>query len=172
MGKTEVMTPQERARRLLDEQQNLVLATADADGIPWIAPVFFVPDEQYDLFWTSDHEARHSVNIRATGRAAIVVYQVEPGQPVDGVYSQAEVAEVQDAEELAHGIAVMRGRRQPEKWMIESPADVSGDGPWRIYRARLETIEVRASGTRAGKAVALRQPADFRAAEDRGHRED
>jgi nitroimidazol reductase NimA-like FMN-containing flavoprotein (pyridoxamine 5'-phosphate oxidase superfamily) len=157
------MTPQERARQLLDEQQNLVLATTDADGIPWISPVFFVPDEHYELYWTSDHEARHSANIRATGRAAIVVYRVEPGQPVDGVYSQAQVSEVQDAEELAYAIEVMQGRRQPDKWMIESPADVSGDGPWRIYRARLESIEVRASGTKSDKAVALRQPADFRA---------
>lgn len=157
------MTPRERARRLLDEQQNLVLATVDAAAIPWIAPVFYVPDEHYELFWTSDREARHSANVRATGTAAIVVYRAEPGQPVDGVYAQAEVSELEGSDDIAHGIEVMTRRRQPERWVIETAADVSGDGPWRIYRARLTSIEVRASGTKGGKAVALRQPADFRA---------
>ncbi len=156
------MTPQERARRLLDEQQNLVLATVSAEGIPWIAPVFYVPDEVYDLYWTSDKEARHSENVRATGRAAIVAYQVEPGEPVDGVYAQAEVSELEDPDEIARATEIMCRRRQPERWMIESPADVSGDGPWRIYRAHLLSIEVRHSGEKGGKAVALRQPADFR----------
>jgi nitroimidazol reductase NimA-like FMN-containing flavoprotein (pyridoxamine 5'-phosphate oxidase superfamily) len=158
------MTPQERARRLLDEQQNLVLATVSAGGIPWIAPVFFVPDEAYQLYWTSDREARHSENIRATGTAAIVVYRVEPGQPVDGVYIQAAVSELSHPAEVARAIEIMLNRPQPEKWMIEDPGDVTGDGPWRIYRARASSIEVRASGSKRGKAVALRQPADFRPA--------
>lgn len=156
------MTPQERARQLLDEEQNLVLATVDAGGIPWISPVFFVPDENYELFWTSDRDARHSENIRATGQAAIVIYVVEPGRPVDGVYSQAEVSELSDTTEIEHAVRVMGRRRQPDKWMIESPADVTGNGPWRIYRARLSSIEVRADARKSNKAVAVRQPADFR----------
>lgn len=156
------MTPQERARRLLDVGDHIVVATADARGTPWISPLFYAADDDYDLYWTSDREARHSVNIRATGRAALVVYEIDPDRPVDGVYMQAEVRELTDPTEIRHGIEVMLSRPQPDKWVIQSPADVSGDGPWRIYRAHPVSIEVRASGERAGKAIALRRDAEFR----------
>jgi hypothetical protein len=157
------VTPQQRARRLIDENQNMVLATADPEGIPWISPVFFVPDENYNLYWTSEKTARHSENIRCTGATAIVIFDAEPGKPVDAVYMSCESDELTDPVEIHRAIAVLSRKPQPEKWSIDSVEDVSGDGPWRIYRARPTTIEVRASAVAGGRPVARRQPADFRA---------
>ncbi len=155
-------TPAERAQRLIDECRDMTVATVGASGAPWVSPVFYVPDENYDLYWTSEKTARHSANIRSTGVAAIVIYPTDPGKPVDAVYASALAAELTDPEEIGHGIAVMLRKPQPEKWMITSAADVSGRGPWRIYRAQLTTIDVRATQTEGGRAVARREPADFR----------
>jgi hypothetical protein len=34
--------------------------TADADGVPWVAPVFYAADGYTDFYWTSSAEAEHS----------------------------------------------------------------------------------------------------------------
>ena len=156
------MTPQQRARQLLDQSANMTVATVAPDGQPWVSPVFFVPDGDYDLYWTSEPSARHSANIRADGRVAIVVVQDERGKPVDGVYLTAEAVELSDPEEITRALSVMAAKSQPERWRINGPEDVSGAGPWRIYRAHPLSIEVRSSDTVAGKPVARREPADFR----------
>jgi len=138
------------------------VATVDANGMPWVSPVFYVPDENYDLYWTSEKTARHSENIRNTGAAAIVIYEAESAKPVDAVYMSAESAELTDPEDVERGIEVMARKPQPDKWLIESVDDVTGIGPWRIYRARPTAIEVRADAVKKGKAVVRRESADFR----------
>jgi hypothetical protein len=155
-------TPQQRARRLIDVASNMTLATVGADGRPWVSPVFYVPDSRYDLYWTSEVSARHSENIRATGQGAIVIVEPDPDARVDAVYMDAEVTELVDATEIVRAIAIMRSKSQPERWMVTTAGDVSGDGPWRIYRARPLGMDVRTTGSAGDKAVARRQPADFR----------
>jgi nitroimidazol reductase NimA-like FMN-containing flavoprotein (pyridoxamine 5'-phosphate oxidase superfamily) len=155
-------TPQERAQRLIDVTTNMTVATVGADGAPWVSPVFFVADSDGDLYWTSETTARHSQHIRETGQAAVVIVEPDPDRRVDAVYMAAKVVELSAAEDIAHGIDVMTRKPQPERWMISGVEDVTGDGPWRIYRAHPESIEVRASDTVNGKAVARRQAAEFR----------
>jgi nitroimidazol reductase NimA-like FMN-containing flavoprotein (pyridoxamine 5'-phosphate oxidase superfamily) len=136
----------------------MIIATADAHGAPWASPVFYVPAENYDLYWTSEKTSRHSENIRSTGAAAIVIYEAERGKPVDAVYISAESTELADPEDVKRGIEVMARKPQPDKWLIESVDDVTGDGPWRIYRAHPTTIEVRADAVEKGKAVVAESP--------------
>jgi nitroimidazol reductase NimA-like FMN-containing flavoprotein (pyridoxamine 5'-phosphate oxidase superfamily) len=156
------VSAQERARRLIDESVNMTVATVDTAGVPWVSPVFYVPDENYDLYWTSERTARHSENIRRTGNAAIVIVESDPQRRVDAVYMSTEATELTDPTSLARGVEIMLGKPQPDKWMITSSGDVTGDGPWRIYRAHPMSIEVRASDEVNGKPVARRIDADFR----------
>jgi hypothetical protein len=156
------MTPQQRAQRLIDESDHMVIATVDANSAPWVSPVFYVRDDSYDLYWTSEKTARHSENIRSAGAAAIVICEAEPGKPVDAVYILAESTELADPEDVKRGIEVMARKPQPDKWLIEGVDDVTGSGPWRIYRARPITIEVRADAVEKGKSVVRRESADFR----------
>ena len=155
-------TPAHRAQRLIDVGVNMTVATVGSDGTPWASPVFYVPDEDYNLYWTSETTARHSENIRATWSAAIVIIEPDPERRVDAVYLQAEVHELTDPDEIRAGIAVMLAKPQPERWMISNVSDVSGNGPWRIYRAVPSSIEVRSTNEVGGKAVARRTDAEFR----------
>jgi nitroimidazol reductase NimA-like FMN-containing flavoprotein (pyridoxamine 5'-phosphate oxidase superfamily) len=159
------MTPQQRAQRLIDESDHMIIATVGADGAPWATPVFYVADQNHDLYWMSEQSSRHSVNIRSTGTAAIVIFEVEPGRPVDGVYISAESAELVEPEEIKTGIEILARKPQPNKWVIQSIDDVTGEAPWRIYRAHPITIEVRANAVENGKAVARRESAEFRASD-------
>ncbi len=137
----------------------MTLATACADGAPWISPVFYVPDDAYNLHWVSWKEARHSENIRARGEVSIVIYAKEP---VDAVYLTADAIELVTDEEARAGTEVMRRRPQQERWTIRALTDVIDEGPWRIYRAVPRSIEVRKEVQIAGLDCVTREPADFR----------
>jgi nitroimidazol reductase NimA-like FMN-containing flavoprotein (pyridoxamine 5'-phosphate oxidase superfamily) len=150
----------ERAQRLIEETKHMTLATADRSGNPWVSPVFFVPDDAYDLYWVSAKSARHSQNVRDNPSVAIVVYETEP--QVDAVYIAARAEELNDSEEVRRGMEVVARRKQPPQWEIDGVGDVTGAGPWRIYCAVVDSIEVRRPGEEGGKAVVVREPADFR----------
>lgn len=152
-------SPRERARALIDRNLHMTLATADAVGTPWVSPVLYVPDDEYDLYWVSDEEARHSENIRINPVVAITIFET---QPVAAVYIAADAREINDPDEARRAIRVLERRSQPEKWVTQELADVIGNGPWRIYRATPKTIEVRKEIEKKNKPVVVREPADFR----------
>lgn len=152
-------TPKQRAQRLIDENKNMVLTTADPAGVPWVSPVFYIADDDYDLYWTSDPEARHSANVRSNDRVAIAIFETDP---VDAVYISARAVEINDIDDATRAVEIMRRKEQPDRWVIDDVAVVVDDGPWRIYRATPETIEVRAETQKGGKPVVIREDADFR----------
>jgi nitroimidazol reductase NimA-like FMN-containing flavoprotein (pyridoxamine 5'-phosphate oxidase superfamily) len=153
-------SPQERARRLIDDGRHMTVATAGEDGRPWVSPVFYSVDDDQALYWVSDKEALHSVNVRDRPDVSIVIYELDDGV-VDAVYVRAIAAELNEETEVRLGIDVMALREQPEKWRITDVSDVTGDGPWRIYRAIRQSTQVRVQRTKQGKPVVERVDADF-----------
>ena len=75
---------------LFNASPYMVLATADADGVPWASPVWFATDDGRTFHWVSDPNARHSRNIAARPEIAIVIFDstVKPGDGA-GVYMEA-----------------------------------------------------------------------------------
>ncbi len=157
------MPPGQRARRLLTETQNMVLASASSDGEPWVSPLFFVADGPQRLYWTSEPSARHSRNLHANPRAAIVIYDDLPGRPADGLYLTAVTRELGDPDEIVRALAVMATKRQPERWRAQL-ADVSATGPWRVYQADIVGAQLRATELVGGRPVARRVQVDLEGA--------
>jgi nitroimidazol reductase NimA-like FMN-containing flavoprotein (pyridoxamine 5'-phosphate oxidase superfamily) len=151
------VTPEQRARQLIEDHNHMTIATADAEGAPWVSPVFYVPDDDAALYWVSGSTARHSANIRARSAVAIVIY--EPPPNTDAVYILASAVELDDEAAIRHAIQVLRRKEQPDKWVVHDVADVRGASPWRIYRATPEVVEVRDEIAENGKAIVTRQAA-------------
>lgn len=61
------------ARDYVDRVSTLTLATSAADGAPWAATVFFAADDDFNLYFVSDHRTRHGRDIDANARAAATV---------------------------------------------------------------------------------------------------
>jgi nitroimidazol reductase NimA-like FMN-containing flavoprotein (pyridoxamine 5'-phosphate oxidase superfamily) len=156
------MTQEQRVRNLLDRNDHMTIATADASGVPWVSPVFYVPNRDGALYWVSDRSARHSVNIRTTSVVAIVIYQTNP---VDAIYLTARAVELNNVSDIEQAMRVLKRKAQPDRWVVRQVADVICDSPWRIYRAAVDRVEVRAEAIKGGKAVVVREMADAWAAD-------
>lgn len=145
-----------RARRLLEAQTVMTVATADEAGKPAVAPVAFAHDDDFNLYWVSSKTATHSENIRKRPEVAIVVFVSEPS---DGVYVDGTATELENPAEIERAIRLLNRRRQPSKFKVGDPGDVTGDAAWRIYKATRGETTVRTDATEQGQAVTIRTPA-------------
>ena len=81
------------AMRILDSNRYMTIATVGEDGHPWATPVYFTPDRYRHMFWISEPEAQHSLNIATRPEVSIVVF--DSSVPVGGaeaVYMRARGA--------------------------------------------------------------------------------
>jgi uncharacterized protein YhbP (UPF0306 family) len=124
------------ARELIDANRYLTLATADGDGRPWAAPVWYAQEGYTDFFWVSRPEARHSRNLASRPELAIVIF--DSTVPVGGaqaVYVEALAEELSGAE-LERGIVIYSRRSQAHGAGLWRGEDVTAPAPHRLYHAR------------------------------------
>jgi hypothetical protein len=99
------------AREILDSSFYMTLGTADADGRPWVSPVFFAASRYRDFYWLSSPEATHSRNLAVRPELSMVVFDSRaPVGSGQGVYLAATGAEL-DGDDLARGLEVYPGAR-------------------------------------------------------------
>ena len=124
------------ARKIVDANMYMTLATADADGRPWASPVWYAPSGTTDFLWVSRPETRHSRNIAARPEIAIAIFDSTAAVgAAEAVYIEA-VAKQLRGEELEQGIATFSKRLQAragETWELER---VLPPAQFRLYRAR------------------------------------
>jgi nitroimidazol reductase NimA-like FMN-containing flavoprotein (pyridoxamine 5'-phosphate oxidase superfamily) len=130
------------ARSLIDANSYMTLATADAGGAPWASPVWFAHEQYKSFLWISQPEARHSRNIAARAEIAIVIFDstVSPRQR-NAVYIEA-IADIVPDSELADAVEAYASRSVARGLETLKREEVSGDAPWRLYRARASAVYV------------------------------
>lgn len=73
----------------------LTLATSNVDGIPHAAPVYFVADDDYHLYFFSDVSSQHSLDLTHDPRAAAAIYpECHDWQDIRGLQLRGEVRPV------------------------------------------------------------------------------
>jgi nitroimidazol reductase NimA-like FMN-containing flavoprotein (pyridoxamine 5'-phosphate oxidase superfamily) len=124
-----------RARRILEGNRFMTLATADRDGRPWASPVWFATADNRDFFWVSSPDARHSRNIAERPEVGIVVFD-STQTPGDGlaVYLSAR-AELVPEGDLDHAVSVF-SEVSAQQGLAAWPRErVVPPARHRIYRA-------------------------------------
>jgi nitroimidazol reductase NimA-like FMN-containing flavoprotein (pyridoxamine 5'-phosphate oxidase superfamily) len=124
-------------REIIDSGSYMVLGTADADGRPWVSPVWYAPEGYGEFFWVSSPDVQHSRNIAARPAISIVVFDsrqaIGTGQ---AVYMAATAEQVSEAGEEERGMQIFSRRSQeqnaPRSWTVD---DVRAPKPIRLYRA-------------------------------------
>jgi Pyridoxamine 5'-phosphate oxidase len=122
-------------RSIVEGNDYLTLATADAAGTPWATPVWFAHASYTSFVWISRPTARHSQNIAARREVGIVIFDstVRPGEGT-GVYLDAIAGPVDDAD-LERHLATYSARsvvRTGTPWTLD---DATKPGGLRLYVA-------------------------------------
>jgi pyridoxine/pyridoxamine 5'-phosphate oxidase len=123
------------AREIIDSNQYMTLATADANGRPWASPVWFAHESYTRFVWVSKPQARHSRNLLTRPQAGIVIFDstvTMGGGRAVYLEAAAELLEEDDAE---HYIDIFSRRSQQlggAEWSVE---EIRPPAPLRLYRA-------------------------------------
>ena len=123
------------AKRLIDSSSYLTLGTADADGRPWVSPVWYAAASYAELLWVSSPDARHSRNLRTRPDASIVIFDSHAALgEAQAVYMSALAEEIANGELERALEAFSRGsqRSGARAWSLE---DVVEPARLRLYRA-------------------------------------
>ena len=129
------------ARGIVARNLYLTLGTADADGRPWAAPVYFAPAGDREFYWVSATDARHSRNVAERPQVSLVVFDSTVA-PYHGraVYAAGEAREL-SGDDLARGLAgYPRADGRGATPVVR--ADVTGPSPYRLYRATVSELWV------------------------------
>ncbi len=127
------------ARAIIDANSYMTLGTADAEGRPWVSPVWFSTADPRELFWVSDPDARHTRNIAARPQVAAVIFDSHaPIGTGEGVYMTALAEQLEAGEARDRALAVLTPQRGRE-W---TPADVSALAAQRLYRAVVSELSL------------------------------
>jgi nitroimidazol reductase NimA-like FMN-containing flavoprotein (pyridoxamine 5'-phosphate oxidase superfamily) len=135
-----------QARDILVANRFMVLSTADADGRPWVSPVWFASEDGFVFLWISKPDARHSRNIAVRSEIAIVVFDssVYPGD-AKALYVDA-VAQRLDGAERDAAIAAYSREAVAQGLRAFTSADVEEGARWRMYRATATARSVLGAG--------------------------
>lgn len=116
-----------RAKEILAEIKYATLATVTPDGKAWNSPVAHDLDDEYNVYWFSDKENQHSINIRNNESVFIVIYDSRaPEGTGEGVYMDATAREISDSKEIAQ-IKELLG--------VDDLDEFLGDSIRRCYKA-------------------------------------
>lgn len=62
------------ARALIEANLYMTLGTADAEGRPWLSPVYFATADYAEFYWVSARDAAHSRNIAQRPQMSLVIF--------------------------------------------------------------------------------------------------
>lgn len=125
-----------KAKQIIKDNIYMTIATASMKGKPWISPVFFAYDEDYNLYWVSSKDSRHSKLISENSDVSIVIFDSRaPEGEGDGVYFEAKAIELESKTDIQEAIDLLGQRVTKDEFRIKRLGEVTGDGAWRIYKA-------------------------------------
>lgn len=122
----------EKVKTLLQTIRYATISTIDSDGKPWAAPVWYVFDEDHNIYWWSPIEAQHSKNIIDNPSVYITVFDsTVPEGDGFGLYMRAEAGVAAD-DELDSPISLYN---QSTKIFKLDRENCTSNAPTRIYKA-------------------------------------
>lgn len=112
------------ARDYLDIVKHMQLATVK-NGKPWICTVYFVADENNNLYWTSGRSRQHSLEILGDPKAAATI--VKDTEKKQALQIAGEAFEVED-EDLERVHKLYQDKFGPKDYDLEEIKQHSPEG--------------------------------------------
>lgn len=121
-----------KAKNILENIPYLIIASIDESGLPNNSPMFSVYDKNYNFFWNSQINSKHSKNIRNNPNVFCVVFNssVKEGDGL-GVYMEGKAFEINNKDETKDAMKIFYTKKgkdpKPEELYL-------GDSPRRFYK--------------------------------------
>lgn len=115
----------------LADNKHMQLATIK-DGRPWLCTVYFVSDENFNLYWMSSRSRQHSLEITSNPKTAVtVVRDTERKQALQITGSAYEVKD----DDLRHAHSLYTGKFGPKEYDLDEMKkhDPNGRAYW-VFR--------------------------------------
>ncbi len=144
------------ARRIIDGNRYMTIATTAPDGRPWATPVYFSPDAYRKLYWISSPEAQHSVHIAHRPDVFVVVFDSQvPIGGAEAVYMRARAQEVHEPTDEQCAVAF---RPRFEGVKAFQPAELRPPSKFRLYcaTATQHWVLIRANDPAWGRGIDAR----------------
>ena len=122
------------AREIVDESRFMTLGTADADGVPWVSPVWFAPVTYRELLWASAPDAQHSRNLATRPDVAVVIFDSHRVGAWSALYLAGVAEELRDVDDA---IAAYSRRSEAQGFRTWTRDDVLPPARHRLYRVRI-----------------------------------
>lgn len=126
-----MQTFDEKARKIIQDNLYITIATASNNGEPWVSPLYCAFDNKHNFYWISPHKTKHQEFAKENNHVAFVLF--DSSMPVgtgEGVYGMGKVHELTGSE-LEQGIQYIYAR------MNKNPKDLKdylGSSQLRIYK--------------------------------------
>lgn len=130
------------ARRVIDANSYMTLATADTTGRPWATPVWFAERDGREFVWVSRPGTQHSRNIADRPEVTLVVFDstVAVGSAT-AMYVEAVAGEVAEADRT-DALAVFNARSAARGIREWDESEVTEAAQFRLYRATASHVWV------------------------------
>ena len=142
-----------KAKKVIHDILYITLATSDKNNQPWNSPVYSAFDKNYNFYWASWRENKHSQNIQENEKVFVVIYDsTVPEGTGFGVYmkGKAHQLEKKDILEIVKALKLLYSRKSKKP---RKPEEFLGLLPRRIYRFVPEQIWVNSEGDVKGNFV-------------------
>lgn len=126
----------------LQNVMQLQIATT-VDSIPWIATVCYAYDSNFNLYWFSRHNTRHSKEISLNPHvAAALSFPYAIGDKPRGLQFIGIAKEIHDKKSILQGLKALKGRYKvsPRRIFTLRHELLSHIGDYGLYQLRPESI--------------------------------
>ena len=129
-----------RILEILSKTHLMSLATHDDTG-PWVADVIFIYDEDFNIYWMSDPETRHSKAILKNNKVAgSITYSTKSKEPNLGIQFEGTAEQLQGVQfELLVKHLAKRGYPKPE--LAQAKEILDGDLWYKLTPSKIFLID-------------------------------
>ena len=137
---------EEKARKIFASSIYMVIGTSTKDGKPWVAPVLYVHDKDYCLYFLSAVDALHAKNILNNPEVSISIFDshqkigFSDGIQIDGTASLVERGEIKKAITLYCAKVYPNSDMEPTKRYV--PDEYLGVSEFRFFKVKPINIYV------------------------------
>jgi len=120
---------------ILRDSREMVLATCQ-DGKPWAATLVFGHDENFNLYWMSREDTRHSREIAKNSKVAAAVNKQPTGENAKGLQIEGNAYKLEKEEEIgaAREFFAKRGGDLPLPKTPQEAEPISPDSSWYVLK--------------------------------------